>query len=102
MRYIKMVLDTEYCGNKNEYCMETDMNDRELDMILLDEARENAESYDYQILGFGVSPEGYAEDNDMDIEEVEQMIEDYYQTAIENSYWEEISKEEYEEYLKNN
>lgn len=102
MRYVKMILDTEYVGTENEYCMETNMNDRELDATLLEEARDNAESYEYLVLGWDTSPEEYAEDNGMDIEEVEEMIEGYYQTAIENSYWEEISKEDYEEYLKNN
>lgn len=96
-RYVKFVVDTEYCGTKNEFYMETEMNDRELDETLSDMAYENAEEYDYMVLGWGENAESYAEENDMSFEEVEEMMEEYYADAQANSHWEEITKEEYEE-----
>ena len=96
-RYIKFVVDTEYVGTKNEIYMETEMNDRELDETLSDMAHENAEDYDYMVLGWGEDIESYAEANDMSFEEVEEMMEAYYADAQGASYWEEVTKEEYEE-----
>jgi hypothetical protein len=101
MRYIKIVLDTEYCRTKNEIYMETDMNDRELDETCSELAYENAEDYDYMVLGWGEDIESYAEANDMSFEEVEEMMEQYYQDAQGASYWEEVTKEEYEENKEN-
>ena len=96
-RFIKFTVDTGYCGTKNEIYMETEMNDRELDETLSDMAYENAEDYDYIVLGWGEDIESYAEANDMSFEEVEEMMEAYYADAQGASYWEEVTKEEYKE-----
>ena len=94
-RYIKMVLDTAFVGTQNIFYMDTNMNDRELDAYCADEALQNAADYDYLVLGWGVEPEDYAEDNGFSVEEAEQMLEDYANTALENSYWEEVDEQEY-------
>lgn len=96
-RFIKFVVDTEYVGTKNEIYMETEMNDRELAETCSELAYENAEDYDYMVLGWGEDIESYAEANDMSFEEVEEMMEEYYTDAQGASYWEEVTKEEYEE-----
>ena len=83
-RFIKFVVDTEYIGTKNEIYMETEMNDHELDETLSELAYENAEDYDYVVLGWG-------EDTD---------LEEYYADAQGASYWEEVTKEEYEENME--
>lgn len=94
-RFIKFVVDTGYCGTKNEIYMETEMSDRELDETLSEMAYENAEDYDYMVLGWGEDVESYAEENDMSFEEVEEMMEEYYADAQANSHWEEVSEAEY-------
>ena len=99
-RFIKFVVDTEYVGTKNKIYMETEMNDRELDETCSELAYENAEDYDYMVLGWGEDIESYAEANDMSFEEVEGMMEEYYADAQGASYWEEVTKEEYEENME--
>ena len=99
-RYIKFIVDTEYVGTKNEIYMETEMGDRELDETLSELAYENAEDYDYMVLGWGEDIESYAEANDMSFEEVEEMMEAYYADAQGASYWEEVSEEEYKENME--
>lgn len=96
-RFIKIVVDTEYVGTKNEIYMETDMNDRELDETLSDMAHENAEDYDYMVFGWGEDAVSYAEANDIPVEDAEAELEQYYMDAQGASYWEEISEEEYKE-----
>ena len=97
MRYIKMVLDTDYCGTKNEKYLATEASDKELDEMLSEEAYENAEQYEYFVFGWGEDAESYAEECDISIEEAEEELEDFYSNSVANSYWEEITKEEYEE-----
>ena len=97
MRYIVFHLDTDYCGTySNEYFI-SEATDEELDAELNDAAINNASQYDYMVLGWGETIESYAEENELTIAEVEEMINEYYDSAIANSYWKEITKEEYEE-----
>ena len=100
MRYIKFVLNTGYCGTQDVVYMKTDMDDRGLNITCSELAQENAEQYEYMIFGWGVDAVTYAEENDMSIEDAEQEIEDYYQDANDNSYWKEVSEEEYKENME--
>ena len=97
MRYIVFHLDTDYCGTYNKEYFTSEATNEELNAELNDAAIENASEYDYQVLGWGETIESYAEENELTIAEVEEMINEYYDGAIANSYWEEITKEEYEE-----
>lgn len=95
-RYIRIVLDTDYCGTRDEYCIKTDKSDRELDAEIIELARDHAEQYSDIVYGFDVSVEEYAEDSGITIEEAEQEMEAFYEDALAASYWEETTKEEYE------
>lgn len=97
MRYIKIVLDTAYCGTKEERYIETNMTDKELNDIVADEAFNHAENYAYMVYGFGETAEEYAEGCGISIEEAIEELELYYEDSAANSYWEEVTKEEYEE-----
>ena len=97
MRYIIFHLSTDYSGTYNKEYIISEATDKELDAELNDAAIENASQYDYQVLGWGETIESYAEDNGLTIAEVEEIIGEYYDSAIANSYWEEITEEEYEE-----
>lgn len=96
MRYIKVGYGNGYCGCDGEEYLHTDMSDEELNDYAQEQAMYNAESYDYMVWGWDCdSAEQYAEDNDVTVEEAEEMMEFYWENI--NSYWEEITKEEYEE-----
>lgn len=97
MRYIKIVLDTEYVGTKNEIYLKTEATDTELSAMVAEEAYSNAEQYDYMVFGWGEDAESYAEENGITVEEAEEELNSYYEEAQGCSYWEEITKEEYEE-----
>ena len=97
MRYIHFHLDTDYCGTYVDEYFTSEATDEELDAELNDAAINNASQYDYQVLGWGETIESYAEENELTIAEVEEMINEYYDGAIALSYWKEITKEEYEE-----
>ena len=99
-RYIKFVVDTDYVGTKNEIYMETEMNDRELDETLSEMAYENAENYDYMVFGWGEDIESYAEENGISLEEAEEEMQAFYVNAQADSYWEEVSGEEYKENME--
>ena len=93
MRYIKMVVDTDFCGTRDERYLKTNYSDNMLNTLGAELAQENAESYDYMIFGWGETAESYAESEGISIEEAEGMMEDYYANA---SYdWEEITEEEW-------
>lgn len=93
MKYIKMVVDTDFCGTRDERYFKTEMSDKELDNLGSELAQENAESYDYMVFGWGEDAESYAESEGISIEEAEGMMEDYYANA--SYYWEEITEEEW-------
>lgn len=97
MRYIKIVLDTEYVGTKNEIYLKTEATDTELSAMVAEEAYSNAEQYDYMVFGWGEDAESYAENCGITVEEAEEELNSYYEEAQGCSYWEEITKEEYEE-----
>jgi hypothetical protein len=97
MRYIKLVLDTEFCGTKNEIYLATEATDTELTAMVAEEAYSNAEQYDYMVFGWGEDAESYAEECGISVEEAEEELEQYYMEAQDCSYWEEITEEEYEE-----
>lgn len=93
MRYIKMVVDTDFTGTRDERYIKTSMTDKELDNLGQELAYENAESYDYMVFGWGETAEGFAELEGVSVEEAEDMMEDYYANA--SYYWEEITEEEW-------
>lgn len=100
MRYIKMVLDTEYVGTKNEIYLKTEATKLELSAMVAEEAYSNAKQYDYMVFGWGEDAESYAEENGISIEEAEEELHSYYEGAQAWSYWEEITEEEYKEATK--
>lgn len=88
MKYIKFTVDTDICGTENEIYeeFEDDVDQDFLHQRGNELATENAESYEYLVLGWGIDPE---------TEEEQDEIDDYYANV---SYeFEEVSKEEYEE-----
>ena len=93
MRYIRMVVDTQFCGTREERYFKTDMTDKELNDYGAEWAHENAESYDYMVFGWGETAESYAELEGISVEEAEEMMANYYSEA--DYYWEEITEEEY-------
>ena len=97
MRYIKIVLDTEYCGTKEEIYIETDMTNEQLNEYVHVEAVAHSEQYDWMVFGWDKDAVSYAEETGISVEEAEDMLESYYQEAQANSYWEEVTREEYEE-----
>ena len=97
MRYIKIVLSARYCGTTVEIYYETDMTDKELNDYVEEAARTHAESYEYMVFGWDESAEDYAESEGITLEEALEEIDSYYEDALAESYWEEITKEEYEE-----
>lgn len=100
MRYIKMVLDTEYVGTKNEIYLKTEATKLELSDMVAEEAYSNAEQYDYMVFGWGEDAESYAKENGISVEEAEEELHSYYEGAQTCSYWEEITEEEYKEATK--
>ena len=118
MRYIELTVDTGYAGTSQIEYLKTDNLDmhiighlqsnkvrkiidvvsmiQSLDSISL--AEEISEMYEYVVLGWDEDVYSYAESNGIDVEEAEQMIEDYYSDA--GYSWVEISEEEYKEYTE--
>ena len=97
MRYIKMVLNTEYAGTEDVIYLKTEATDTELYAMVAEEAYSNAEQYDYMVFGWGEDAESYAEENGISVEEAEEELNSYYGEAQAYSYWEEITEEEYKE-----
>lgn len=95
MRYIKIICGTAYCGTENTEYIKTDMTNEQLDSYMSDVAADNASSYEYLVYGWDNSPESYAEEEGISVEEAEGMMEEYYAEAYAN--WEEITEEEYKE-----
>lgn len=94
MKYVHFHLTTEYCGTESdEYAKYSDsVKEKEIDEDCYELARNNAESYEHLCTGWhGEDLEDYTE------EEREQELSWYYDEALSNSYWEFITKEEYEE-----
>lgn len=86
MVYIKFVGGNGYCGcDWEEYQAFEEFNEKEFDEILEELSYENAESYEYIATGWG-------EDF-----ETEEDREDYYDRALSEGNWFEVTEEEYEE-----
>lgn len=86
MVYIKFVGGNGYCGcDWEEYQAFEEFNEKEFDEILEELSYENAESYEYVATGWG-------EDF-----ETEEEREDYYDRALSEGNWFEVTEEEYEE-----
>lgn len=84
--YIKIVYSNGFCGcEEYEYAEVED--EREADTYVVEGV------YNY---GF-FEPDSRFIDTDCSEEEYEENVEDYQQDCFDNSYWEEITKEEYEE-----
>ena len=94
MLYVKFILDTAYCGTENivKHKYENSYTDEDIEKEFLEEVRTNAESYEYLLTGW--NNENF---DDLSEEEVEDELENYYNSAEENSYWEYITKEEYDD-----
>ena len=88
MRYFRFIVDTDFCGTKNEIYeeFEDNVSQEELEQRGQELAIENAESYDYLVLGWGEEPE---------TEEEQEEIDDYYASATYE--YEEVSEKEYME-----
>lgn len=83
MVYVKFHYETNYCGCDNDEYMEFEegeYTEADLDVMLCEGADMNAEQYAYQI--------------DFDSEE---DLDDYYEDARNNSYWEYVDEKEYME-----
>lgn len=87
MVYIKFHGGNGYCGcDYEEYMKFDDYNEAEFNQISYDLACENAESFQYCATGW---------EGDF---ETEEEREDYYNTALDEANWCEVSEEEYYEY----
>lgn len=83
MVYVKFICKTPYCGTESiDYQEFKEKDEKFFDEICAELARENGESYEYLINGWG---EPVAEDE----------LELYYEDCYSYSYWKIISKEEY-------
>lgn len=86
MVYIKFVGGNGYCGcDWEEYQVFEEFNEKEFDEILEELSYENAESYEYIATGLG---EDFETEDDR---------EDYYDRALSEGNWFEVTEEEYEE-----
>lgn len=94
MRYIKIEGGAAFCGCDFEEYLETGMTDEELDRYCAEAAIENASMYENIERDYSIYQEDYATEEDYDAA-IDEATEDYYGEA--NAYWEEITKEEYEE-----
>lgn len=90
MFYFRFTADTPYCGTElvDYQKFEERPTDAELDEIAEDLARNNAESFEYLVTGWGG-------DNFDDEDEEAEAIENYYADCT--GTWEEITEEEFEE-----
>ena len=88
MKYFKFTVDTDIVGTEDTIYeeFEDDVDQKTLENRGQELATENAESYDYLVLGWGNEPE---------TEEEQEEIDDFYANATYE--YEEVSKEEYEE-----
>jgi len=86
MRYIHFYGSNGYCGcDYDEYIsFEDNITDEEIEAYSNDIAYQNAESYEYTLAGR------------MDWESEEER-DFYYENAVSNANWEEITKEEFDE-----
>ena len=86
MVYIKFIGGNGYCGcDWEEYQAFEEFNEKEFDEILEELSYENAESYEYVATGWG---EDFETEDDR---------EDYYDRALSEGNWFEVTEEEYEE-----
>ena len=92
MIYVKITLDTGYCGTENVIfsAYEDGTSEGSIECDFLELVRQNAESYEYLVTGWD-------DENFDDEEEREQALEWYYDDADSNSYWNYITEEEYRE-----
>lgn len=93
MKYVHFYLSTEYCGTEtDEYAKYSDdVKETEINDDYCELARNHAEGYEYLCTGWNDKDlEDYTE------EEREQELSWYYDEALSNSYWEFVTKEEYE------
>lgn len=74
MRYFKFTVDTNICGTENTIYekFEDNVSQEELEQRGQELATENAEGYEYLVLGWGVDP---------DTEEEQEEIDDFYASA---------------------
>lgn len=85
--FVKIVLDTPYAGTEEVEYMEFP-NETAVRLAFQEMVEQHADEYDYLVLGWGVSPK---------TEEDEIELEEFHEECYNNSYWEEISEEEYYE-----
>lgn len=92
MKYVRFYLATGYCGTESEEYAEYSDNvkETEINNDCYELARIHAEEYEYLCTGWnGENLSEYTE------EEKEQELNWYYDEALNNSYWDYITEEEY-------
>lgn len=87
MKYIRFTGSTGYAGTDYEeyVAFPDEVTEKEIDEYSYDLAAENAETYEYVARGWG---EEWEDEDDRTM---------YYDDAMDYCYWEEVTKEEYEE-----
>lgn len=92
MRYFKFIADTEFVGTKNTryVAFPDDVTDKELQRYANDFTRDNGESFEYLVFGWGTDP---VADGDMTKEEYEQQLAFYYEDC--SCEYFEITEEEF-------
>lgn len=95
MKYVKFKVSTEYCGTEEEIfsAYEDNVTENMLDQELLALTYNQAEHYEY--LATGWNNENL--ENPDDEEELEQVLNDFYEEAENYSNWEYITEKEYKE-----
>lgn len=96
MKYYRFMAETPYAGADNDTYMafEDDVTEEHLDAVAAELCNTNAESFEYLIFGWEYDP---VEEGDMTQEEYDEEVQNYYADCL--CTYEEISEEEYLEYV---
>ena len=97
MKYYKFMAETPYAGTDNDYYVSLDDDEaieKFLDEIADEYNHTNAESFEYLVFGWDYDP---VEEGDMTEDEYQEQIDCYYADCF--CTYEEISEEEYLEYI---
>jgi hypothetical protein len=97
MKYYKFMAETPYAGTDNEFYMsfeDNEVTEEHLDVIAAEYGNSNAETFEYLIFGWDNDPVG---EGDMTEEEYDEEVQNYYADCF--CTYEEISEEEYLEYI---
>ena len=96
MKYYRFMAETPYSGTDNDYYMifEDDVTEKHLEAVAAELCNTNAENFEYLIFGWEYDP---VEEGDMTQEEYNEEVQNYYADCL--CTYEEISEEEYLEYV---